>query len=145
MRKDQGMKVSDIMTLGAATVTPESSLAEAIRCMGNHNISGLPVVDGDGELHGILSEGDFFRKSTDSFRLDSLFDAGPEARRDALDSTRAGDLMSTELVTVDGDASLTDAIGLMERHGVKRLPVISNGKLVGLISRADILRVLLDE
>lgn len=145
MRKDQGMKVSDIMTLGAATVTPESSLAEAIRCMGNHNISGLPVVDGDGELHGIISEGDFFRKATGSFQLDSLFDAGPEARRDPLDSTRAGDLMSTELVTVDGDASLTDAIGLMERHGVKRLPVISNGKLVGLISRADILRVLLDE
>jgi CBS domain-containing protein len=53
--------------------------------------------------------------------------------------------MSTELVTVDGDVSLTDAIGLMERHGVKRLPVISNGKLVGLISRADILRTLLDE
>lgn len=145
MRKNQGMKVSDIMTLGAATVTPESSLAEAIRCMGSHNISGLPVVDGDGELHGIISEGDFFRKSTDSFRLDSLFDAGPEARRDALDSTRAGDLMSTELVTVDGDASLTDAIGLMERHGVKRLPVMSGGKLAGLISRADILRTVLDE
>src|SRR3546814_19925515 len=85
-----------IMTLGAATVTPVSSLAEAIRCMGNHNISGLPVVDGDGELHGILSEGDFFRKSTDSFRLDSLFDAGPEVRRDALDSTRVGDLMRSE-------------------------------------------------
>ncbi|MCF8706297.1 MULTISPECIES: CBS domain-containing protein [Sphingomonadaceae] len=139
------MKASDIMTLGAATVTPESSLAEAIRCMGNHNISALPVVDRDGELHGLISEGDFFRKATDSFRLDSLFDAGREVRRDALDSTRVGELMSTELVTVDGDVSLTDAIGLMERHGVKRLPVISNGKLVGLISRADILRTLLDE
>src|SRR3546814_8507199 len=72
-------------------------------------------------------------------------DLGREVRRDALDSTRVGELMSTELVTVDGDVSLTDAIGLMERHGVKRLPVISNGKLVGLISRADILRTLLDE
>src|SRR3546814_11380227 len=75
-----------------------------------------------------------------SFRLDSLFDAGREVRRDALDSTRVGELMSTELVTVDGDVSLTDAIGLMERHGVKRLPVISTGKLVGLISRAAFLR-----
>src|SRR3546814_9012622 len=62
------MEVSDIMTLGAATVIPESSLAEAIRCMGNHNISALPVVDRDGELHGLISEGDFFRKATDSFR-----------------------------------------------------------------------------
>src|SRR3546814_5388823 len=80
-----------------------------------------------------------------SFRLDSLFDAGREVRRDALDSTRVGELMSTELVTVDGDVSLTDAIGLMEWHGVKRLPVISNGKLGGRISRADILRTLMDE
>ena len=141
----KGMKASDIMTLGAATVTPESSLAMAIRCLGDHGISALPVVDRDGKLQGIISEGDFFRKATGAFQLDSLCGVGREARRDVLDLARVGDLMSIEPVTVDGDASLTEAIGLMERHGVKRLPVISNGKLVGLISRADILRTLLEE
>src|SRR3546814_13111880 len=74
-----------------------------------------------------------------SFRLDSLFDAGREVRRDALDSTRVVELMSTELVTVDGDVSLTDAIGLMERLGAKRLPVISYVKLVGPTTLAAIL------
>jgi CBS domain-containing protein len=139
------MQASDIMTLGAATVTPESSLADAIRCMGNHRISALPVVDRDGGLQGLISEGDFFRKASGSFELHSLCGAGREARRETLGLARVADLMSTELVTVDGGASLEDAIGLMERHGVKRLPVISQGKLVGLISRADVLRVLLDE
>src|SRR3546814_9302959 len=110
------MKASDVCSSDLATVTPESSLAEAIRCMGNHNISALPVVDRDVELHGLISEGDFFRKATDSFRLDSLFDAGREVRRDALDSTRVGELMSTELVTVDGDVSLTDAIEIGRAH-----------------------------
>src|SRR3546814_2222919 len=99
------MKASDIMTLGAATVTQESSLAEAIRCMGNHNISALPAVDRDGELHGLISEGDFFRKDTDSFRLDSLFDAGRDVRRDELDSHRVGELISPQLATLDDDVS----------------------------------------
>lgn len=139
------MKVSDIMTLGAATVTLESSLAEAVRCMDDHRISGLPVVDRKGELQGIISEGDFFRKAAGSFRLASLCGAAPEARRAALELARVGDIMSAELVTIDGDASVTDAIGLMEQHGVKRLPVLSHGKLIGLISRGDILRILLEE
>jgi len=138
------MKASDIMTLGAATVTPESSLATAIRLMADHGISALPVVAPDGALRGIISEGDFFGKTTGSFQLNALCEAGRDARKAALDLARVADLMSIEPVTVEGDAPLTKAIGLMERHGVKRLPVISNGKLVGLISRADILRILLE-
>ncbi|MDE8654280.1 CBS domain-containing protein [Novosphingobium album (ex Liu et al. 2023)] len=137
------MKASDIMTLGAATVTPESSLAEAIRCMADHRISALPVVERDGELRGIISEGDFFRKARGSFRLEAICDADQEVRTKILGSARVADLMSTELVTVDGDDLLADTVGLMERHGVKRLPVISHGKLIGLISRADILRAVL--
>lgn len=139
------MKASDIMTLGAATVTPESSLAAAIRCMGDHRISALPVVDRDGQLHGIISEDDFFRTTTGSFRLDSLCCAGRAARTDALALARVADLMSPDPVTVDGDASLKEAIGLMAQRSVKRLPVISHGKLIGILSRADILRALLEK
>src|SRR3546814_6051042 len=64
------MRISDWSSDVCSSDLPEGSLAEAIRCMGNHNISALPVVDRDGELHGLISEGDFFRKATDSFRLE---------------------------------------------------------------------------
>lgn len=139
------MKASDIMTLGAATTTPDSSLASAIRCMGDHRISALPVVDGDGQLRGIISEGDFFRRDGQGFRLEELARSGVGSATRELEGRRVAEIMTTALVSVDGDAPVEDAIGLMERHGMKRLPVMAKGKLVGLISRADILRALLGE
>lgn len=138
------MKASDIMTLGAASVTADSSLAAAIRCMRDHRISALPVLDREGKLQGIVSEGDFFRQDRGSFRLDSLIKAEDEERARLLASSTVSDIMSTQPIIVEGDAPLEEAIGIMEQHGVKRLPVLSHGKLVGLISRADILRVLVE-
>ena len=139
------MTASDIMTLGAATTTPDSSLASAIRCMGDHRISALPVVEGDGKLRGIVSEGDFFRRDGEGFRLGELARSGVGSATRELEGRRVAEIMTTALITVDGDASIEEAVGLMERHGMKRLPVIAHGKLVGLISRADILRALLGE
>ena len=138
------MKASDIMTLGTASTTADASLAEAIRCMSDHRISALPVLDREGRLQGIVSEGDFFRPDRGLFRLDALVKAESAERAHLLSSKTVSDIMSVPPVSVDGDASLEETVGIMAQHGVKRLPVMSHGKLVGLISRADILRFLLD-
>lgn len=137
------MKASDIMTLGAATTTPASSLADAIRCMGDHRISAMPVVDQQGSLRGILSEGDFFRSDVQGFGLVELVRAGMGDAAHFLESHHVSEIMTTQPVSVDGNASLEETIGMMVRHGIKRLPVMEHGKLVGLISRADILQALL--
>lgn len=138
------MKASDVMTLGAASITVDASLADAIRCMGDHRISALPVLDGEGHLRGIVSEGDFFRRDGGALRLDALVEADSAERERLLGSRKVSDIMSAPPVTVDGQASLEETIGIMEQRKLKRLPVVSKGKLVGLISRADILRFLLD-
>ncbi len=138
------MKASDIMTLGAATTTATSSLAAAIKCMSDHRISALPVLDEEERLVGIVTEGDFFRQDLGPFRLDALVSAEAEERARSLASMTVAEIMSTQPITVDGAESLEEAIAIMEGRAVKRLPVTSNGKLVGLLSRADILRFLVD-
>ena len=137
------MKTSDIMSLGAATITQESSLAQAIRVMNNHRISALPVVDRDGHLQGIISEGDFFRRNGQPFRLNTLFEMDDSARAKNLESHVVGDVMSRDPITVGADASVGETIDLMESHEVKRLPVMAEGRVVGLISRADLLHALI--
>lgn len=137
------MKASDIMSLGAATITPDASLAQAIRTMTNHRISALPVVDRDGHLQGIISEGDFFRRDDRPARLSALFGADADARMKALESRTVDEIMSRDAITTGSDASMEEAIELMERHAVKRLPVVTEGRVVGVISRADVLHALI--
>jgi CBS domain-containing protein len=139
------MKASDIMTMGAATTTANSSLATAIKCMSDHRISALPVLDEEGHLQGIVTEGDFFRQDLGPFRLDALVGAGAEERARSLETMTVSEIMSAQPITVDGSEPLEEAIAIMEGRGVKRLPVTSNGKLVGLLSRADILRALITD
>lgn len=139
------MKASDIMTLGAATTTASATLATAIKCMSDHGISALPVLDEEGNLQGIITEGDFFRQDLGPFRLDALVGIGAEERARSLKSMTVAEIMSTQPITVDGGESLEEAIAIMEGRGVKRLPVTSHGQLVGLLSRADILRALITD
>ncbi|MCB4858762.1 CBS domain-containing protein [Sphingobium sp. PNB] len=136
------MKASDVMSLGAATITHDASLAQAIRTMANHHISALPVVDRGGHLQGIISEGDFFRREERPARLTALFGADANARINALESRTVGEIMSRDPITIGSDASMEEAIELMECHAVKRLPVVTDGRVVGLISRADVLHAL---
>jgi CBS domain-containing protein len=137
------MKASDIMSLGAATITHDASLAQAIRTMSNHRISALPVVDQDGHLKGIISEGDFFRRDDRPARLSALFGADADARMKALESRTVDEIMSRDSITIESDASMEEAIELMERHAAKRLPVVTQGRVVGVISRADVLHALI--
>ena len=143
------MKASDVMTRNVVTVGRETSVANAIRVMLENNISGLPVLD-DGKVVGILTEGDLLRRSetgTERHRPRWLeISMGP--RRIAGEYVRTHgrkveEIMTTDLISVAGDTPLDEVVGLMERRRIKRVPVLDGDVLVGIISRADLLRSLL--
>lgn len=137
------MRIRDLMTTDVITIGPEASLKEAARRMLEAGVSGLPVTDGEGKLVGILTEADFLatesergrRSRTDRLLRVFTGDVEPFAKE-----RNVGDVMSTEMITVGPDADHTEAARIMEKTGVKRLPVVDGSGLRGLISRADILR-----
>lgn len=143
------MKASDIMTRQVLTVGRETSVANAIRLMLDNNICGLPVLD-DGKVVGILTEGDLLRRSetgTEKHRprwLEILMGPGRIAGEYVRTHGRkVEDIMTTDLISVAGDTPLDEVVGLMERRRIKRVPVLDGDLLVGVISRADLLRSLL--
>jgi CBS domain-containing protein len=135
------MNAADVMTTGAATVRPETPLVEAARLMVEHRISGLPVVDGNDRLVGIISQGDFVRPKGGAKPrlLDLLAGAGAAS---ALASIRVEEFMTRDPVTVAVDTPLAEIVELMNRHNVRRLPVATDGKIVGIVSRANFLEAL---
>ena len=144
------MKASDVMTRNVLTVGPESSVAQAIRLMLDNNISGLPVLAADRKVVGILTEGDLLRRGetgTERHRprwLEILMGPGRAAGEYVRTHGRkVADIMSTDVVSVAGDTPLDEVVGLMERRRIKRVPVVEGEALVGIVSRADLLRSLL--
>ena len=140
--------VSHVMTPGVVTVDALAPFKEVVRLMQEHRVSALPVVDTDGVLVGIVSEGDLILKEDPELGGGGhLF----ESRRHAKDRSKAAgksayELMSTPVISVAPDASLGEAARKMHRAEVKRLPVVdAHGHLVGIVSRADLLRVFLRE
>lgn len=135
-------KASNIMTVGAATVRENDTLHHAIELLTDHRIGALPVLDEAGALTGIVTEGDFLRQN--GFHLARMLTKPPEARRKDLETWLVREIMTHDCVTIGPDTPLEDAVELMDRHALKRLPVIAEGKLVGLLSRADFMRALVD-
>src|SRR5215467_1500185 len=143
------MKVHDVMTWGAITVEPDASVARAVRLMLQNKISGLPVVDGEGQLVGMVTEGDFLRRGelgTQWHRprwLEFLLGPGRLAAEYVRSSgQKVGEVMTIEPWTVTPETPLDEVVHLMERHRVKRLPVVQDGKLIGIVSRANLLHAL---
>ncbi len=145
------MKAADVMTRGALTVTAESTVEDAARLMLSRRISGLPVVDANGAVVGMLTEGDLLRRA----------EIGTERRRSrwvelllgpgrlACDyvqthAGKVGAIMTRDVVSIGPDTPLDAAVALMEKHRVKRLPVLDNGRLVGILSRANLLGALVE-
>jgi CBS domain-containing protein len=144
------MKVGDVMSSEVRTALVNDPLSLAMRIMLGARVSGLPVVDETGGLVGILTEGDLMRRTeieTERHRARWLeFVLGP--RRMAKEyveshSRRVGDLMTNDVLTIDESALLEDAVALLERRHFKRLPVTRQGRLVGMLSRADLMRAFL--
>lgn len=145
------MKVSDVMVKDVVSVGPEASVKDVAALMLQRRISGLPVVDGGGRVLGIVSEGDLIRRpeiGTDRAKAGWLhLFIGDEARaREFVKShgRKAREIMTQPAICVAADTPLTDVVQLMERHRVKRLPVLTGGKLSGIVTRADLLRALVE-
>jgi CBS domain-containing protein len=144
------MQVAELMTQPVITATAATPLAEAIGLMLEHRISGLPVVDENGRLCGMLSEGDLLRRTETGTAPEPsswrALLAGPERLARWYVRThgrRVGELMTREVICVAALAPLAQAVELMQAHEIKRLPVLSaDGEFVGIISRADVLRGL---
>jgi CBS domain-containing protein len=142
------MKVRDVMTPEVVVVAPETPLRDVAGLLTERRISGVPVVV-DGGCVGIVSEADFLPKQlshSPSARtpLDWIFGDHldpEEARRRA--AATAAEAMSAPPVTITPDASLHEAAGVMVDNAVNRLPVVLDGKLVGILSRADLVRAYL--
>lgn len=143
------MKVNDIMSTNVATVAPDTSVQEIATLMVRSRISGVPVVDANGTVLGMVSEGDLIRRhemGTDKplSRWVSLLTGQEQKARDFVKShgTHAHEVMTRPAITIDAQASLNEAAQRMEQSRIKRLPVEADGKLVGIVTRADLLRAL---
>lgn len=143
------MKARDIMSTKVVTVSPSTSVRDIAGLMVEKHVSGLPVLNDNGTLVGIVSEGDLLRRpeiGTQKHRRRwvSFFSGVDEQAREFTKShgLRAGDVMTEQVIHVSEETPLGDVVGLMEKHNIKRLPVLSDGKLVGIVSRADLLRAL---
>lgn len=143
------MRAIDVMARDLVTATPQTTVHDAAKLMINNRISGLPIVDGDRQLVGIVTEGDLLRRAeTGTERQRSGWSEwfSPNSRLAAeyikSHARWVAHVMSRDVVSVTELASLGEIADLMETKRIKRVPVLHDGKLVGIVSRADLLRVL---
>ena len=144
------MRVRDVMTYGVIGVAETATLAEAVETMLRSRVSALFVFDPDHALVGVLSEGDLLRRAelgTERKRpqwLEYMLSGGRLAEAYARSHGRkVGEIMTTKVVTISEDADLGEAVDLMLKRNVKRLPVLRRDALVGVVSRSDLLKGLL--
>jgi CBS domain-containing protein len=143
------MRAGDVMTGEVVTVRPEARVEQVARLMLEHHISAVPVVEAEGRLLGIVSEGDLVRRvetgtlARRAWWLDLLTDTAVQAREYVkTHGRRAADVMTGPVVTVGVDTPVEEIARLLERHGIKRVPVVRDGRVIGIVSRADLIRGL---
>ena len=143
------MKAREIMSLEVVSVSPDASIVEAVRLMLQNRISGLPVVDRQGMLVGVVTEGDFLRRAETGTQrkrarwIEFLMGQGQSADEYVRTHGRkVADVMTPTPITITEDTRLDDIVNLMEQRAVKRLPVARQGRVVGIVSRANLLHAL---
>jgi CBS-domain-containing membrane protein len=143
------MNAADMMTSPVVTIGPQATVRDAAWTMLTHRISAVPVLDGQRRLVGILSEGDLLRRAeTGTQRRRSwwgMFGLGSEqlaAEFVRSHGRKVADVMSRNVITAREDTPAPEIARLMETHGIKRVPIVADGKLVGIVSRADFLTAL---
>jgi CBS domain-containing protein len=143
------MKALDVMTQPVISVAPSDSILDAAGLMLQHRISGLPVIDAQGNLVGVVTEGDFLRRAETGTQrrrprwIEFLLGPGRLASEYVHTSGRKVDeVMTTDVHTVSEDAPLEDVVRLMERRAIKRVPVTRGGNVVGIVTRQNLLRAL---
>jgi CBS domain-containing protein len=143
------MKAADVMTREIVSVEPDASILSAARLMLANRISGLPVIDRSGKLVGVVTEGDFLRRvetGTEQRRprwLETLVGPGQLAHEYVQSHGRnVGEVMTPNPVTIAEDTRLDQAVKLMEERRIKRLPVVRGDRVVGILTRANLLHAL---
>lgn len=149
------MKVKDIMQTRVITIPKTMEIKDIARTLYEENISGVPVVDADGEIIGIVSEGDLLHKETNPRIPEAVGILGTliyyrgikqyESDFKKLMALEASEIMTSYVQTIDAESSIEEAAEVMVNHKVKRLPVMQEGKIVGIISRMDIIKTLMIE
>lgn len=139
--------VRDVMSPSVISVRPETSLKEVAQLLVDCKVSGLPVVDEGGAVLGIVSEADFLIKeqgieAVRRRRLARIIGESRESRSQLakIGALTAGEAMTAPAVTISASSRIAEAAAAMTAHGVKRLPVLEDGRLVGIVTRADLVR-----
>lgn len=149
------MNADQIMTRHVVAVEPSTSARDVARCLVKHKISAVPVVDKSGALIGMISESDLVSKGAmdrderGSWWLEILAE-GEKLAPEFLDYVRSGDRMAQDIMTptvvsVTGDTPIAVIATLLLRNDIKRVPVVEGSKVVGIVSRADLVRTLAHE
>jgi CBS domain-containing protein len=143
------MKAADVMISNVITVSPDASVQDVAKILLAHRISAVPVVGHDGELVGIISEGDLIRRAEAgterrrSWWLELLIGSTPLAEEYVKSHARkVADVMTREVITATPDTPLREIAALLERNGIKRVPIVKNRKIVGIVSRANLVQAL---
>jgi CBS domain-containing protein len=144
------MIASNLMSTNLVVVPPEMPVAAVAELLAARGISAVPVVDGAGAALGIVTEGDLIRRLAEKPRgalewfLDLFGDSKPMIEQyEKAHGKTARDVMSKPLHAVREDATAEEIARMMEAHGIRRVPVLKDGRLVGIVSRADLLRAVL--
>lgn len=136
------MRVRDVMSTDVAVATTGTSLREILDLLNARRVSGLPVVDADGHVLGVVSQADILAttasRPTTSEIADMLL-GDPRSNANGIART-ADEAMSSPAEVIDESCPITEAAARMLGHGIKRLPVVRAGKLVGIVTRSDLLR-----
>jgi CBS domain-containing protein len=143
---------ADVMTTPATVVRPETNMAEIASLLASKHYSAVPVCRADDTLAGIVSEGDILKPFRESARARrewwlGVIAEGEELPQDFLDYLRqdmrtAADVMVRHVITAEEHTTLPQLAELMIKHGIKRLPVLRDGKVVGIVSRADLVAAI---
>jgi CBS domain-containing protein len=146
------LTAKDIMTKEVITVKPESSIEELSSLLVRNEISGVPVIDEKGTLYGIVTENDLISRNKRlhiptvisfldaAIYLESSKKFEQEVKRMA--ATRVGDICTRKVVTITEDASITDIATIMDEKKAQLLPVVRNGKVIGIVGKRDVLKAV---
>jgi CBS-domain-containing membrane protein len=144
------MRAIDVMTTSVVFAHPDMTVREAAQILADRHISGMPVVDDKGELVGMITEGDLLHRAEigtgvgkRAWWLEFLASTRELASEYVKEhSHKVSDLMTTGVVVVGEDTPVAEIAELLERHRIKRVPVVKDGKVTGLVSRANLIRAL---
>ena len=143
------MKAMDVMVRDVITVGPDDTVADAAKLIAQNDVSALPVVDEDGHLVGIISEGDLMNREEigtevhHPWWIEAVTPAATLATEFAKShGKRVDEVMSDDVITATEEAPLSEIAALLERNRIKRVPILRDGKLVGIVSRSNLVQAL---